>query len=210
MYSVVAVTDADRRARLAELCGNQAQIAQAPVFLAWCADRSRLDRICQYRGYEQAVDHVEPFLVAAVDVAILMQTATLAAESLGLGGCYIGAIRNNPAEVIDLLDLPRLTFPIAGMTLGWPGTAPAQKPRLSTSAILHWETYDDTQEGETLLEYDRVMAATGIYQGRQVPVPGGAGEMEEYGWMEHSARRVSQPQRTGLRQVLHQQGFDLA
>ncbi len=46
MYSVVAVTDAARRARLAELCGDQAQIADAPVFLAWCADRCRLDRVC--------------------------------------------------------------------------------------------------------------------------------------------------------------------
>ncbi len=210
MYSVVAVTDAARRARLAELCGQQAQIAQAPVFLAWCADRSRLDRVCRNRGYTQSVEHVEPFLVAAVDVAILMQTATLAAESLGLGGCYIGAIRNDPAEVIELLQLPRLTFPIAGMTLGWPEAMPEQKPRLATSAILHWETYDDHGEEEALREYDRVMAATGIYQGRRVLVPGGAGETEDYGWMEHSARRVSQPQRTGLRQVLRQQGFDLA
>ncbi|MDR9451652.1 MAG: NADPH-dependent oxidoreductase [Acidimicrobiia bacterium] len=210
MYSVVAVTDAARRARLAELCGQQAQIAQAPVFLAWCADRSRLDRVCRDRGYTQSVEHVEPFLVAAVDVAILMQTATLAAESLGLGGCYIGAIRNDPAEVIELLQLPRLTFPIAGMTLGRPEARPEQKPRLATSTILHWETYDDRGEEEALAEYDRVMAATGIYQGRRVPVPGGAGETEDYGWMEHSARRVSQPQRTGLRQVLRQQGFDLA
>ena len=210
MYSVVAVTDAARRARLAELCGQQAQIAQAPVFLAWCADRSRLDRVCRDRGYTQSVEHVEPFLVAAVDVAILMQTATLAAESLGLGACYIGAIRNDPAEVIELLQLPRLTFPIAGMTLGWPEAMPEQKPRLATSAILHWETYDDHGEEEALREYDRVMAATGIYQGRRVPVPGGSGETEDYGWMEHSARRVSQPQRTGLRQVLRHQGFDLA
>jgi FMN reductase (NADPH) len=210
MYSVVAVTDVARRARLSELCGDQAQIAQAPVFLAWCADRSRLNRICQTRGYTQAVEHVEPLLVAAVDVAILMQTATLAAESLGLGACYIGAIRDNPAEVIELLQLPRLTFPIAGMALGWPETTPQQKPRLSTSAILHWETYDHSEEEGALLEYDRAMAATGIYQGRQVPVPGGEGEMEDYGWMEHSARRVSQPQRTGLRQVLDEQGFELS
>lgn len=209
MYSVVAVTDAARRARLAELCGDQAQIADAPVFLAWCADRSRLDRICRKRGYAQAVEHVEPFLVAAVDVAILMQTATLAAESLGLGSCYIGAIRNNPAEVIELLGLPRLTFPLVGMTLGWPETVPEPKPRLATSAVLHWESYDASNEGEALAEYDRVMVETGIYQGRQVSVPGVEGDTEEYGWMEHSARRVSQPRRAGLRQVLQDQGFEL-
>src|SRR5512143_325535 len=67
MYSVVAVTDAAKRARLAELCGNQEHVAQAPVFLAWCADLGRLDRACQLRGYTQVAGYVENFLVAAVD-----------------------------------------------------------------------------------------------------------------------------------------------
>ncbi len=83
------------RLRLAELCGNQAHVAQAPVFLAWCADLERLDRACELRGTEQVTDYVENFLVAAVDVAIAAQNAALAAESLGLGICYIGSIRNN-------------------------------------------------------------------------------------------------------------------
>jgi hypothetical protein len=53
------------------------------------------------------------------------------------------------------------------------------------------------------------MLQTGIYQGRQVPVPGKPGETEEYGWLEHSARRVSQPIRTELREILGRQGFEL-
>ena len=55
-YSVVAVIDAAKRARLAELCGNQEHIARAPVFLAWCADLARLDRACELRGYTQITD----------------------------------------------------------------------------------------------------------------------------------------------------------
>ncbi len=207
MYSVVAVTDAQRRARLAELCGNQAHIAEAPIFLAWCADRSRLERACELRGYAQAGEYVESFLVAAVDAAILMQTATIAAESLGLGACYIGAIRNHPLQVVELLELPRLTFPISGMTLGWPAAEPLLRPRLATQAILHWEHYDASGETECLRDYDRAMIDTGIYDGRQVAVPGQEGELEEYGWMEHSARRVSQAGRTDLRQELAAQGF---
>jgi FMN reductase (NADPH) len=208
-YSVVAVTDAAKRARLAELCGNQNHIRQAPVFLAWCADLSRLDRACEMRGYRQVTDYVESFLVAAADAAIAMQNATLAAESLGLGMCYIGAIRNHPEDVIELLELPRLVFPISGMTLGWPAVEPFIRPRLPLNVVLHWERYDLTGEAETLAEYDRAMIETGIYDGRQVPVPGLDGEMEDYGWLEHSARRASKPTRTGLRQVLSQQGFEL-
>ena len=209
MYSVVAVTDEAKRARLAELCGDQAHIAQAPVFLAWCADLSRLERACQLRGYKQVTEHVENFLLAAIDAVIAAQTATLAAESLGLGICYIGSLRNQPREVIDLLALPRLVFPITGLTVGWPAAAAALRPRLSMRAVLHWETYDRSGEDEALREYDRAMIATGIYEGRQVPAPGKPESMENYGWMEHSARRVSQPTRTFLRQVLSQQGFEL-
>jgi FMN reductase (NADPH) len=208
-YSVIAVTDGDKKARIAELSGNQRHIRQAPVFLAWCADLSRLDRVCEMRGYQQVTSYVESFLVAAVDAAIAMQTAALAAESMGLGMCYIGAIRNHSKEMIALLRLPKLVFPISGMTLGWPAVEPMIRPRLPLEAVLHWESYDSSQESAALEAYDRAMIETGIYRGRQVAVPGG-GQDEDYGWLEHSARRASSPVRTDLRQVLRQQGFDLA
>lgn len=209
MFSVVAVTDAARREQLAELCGQQNHIRQAPVFLAWCADLSRLERISNWRGHEQVADYVENFLLAAVDTAILMQTATLAAESLGLGMCYIGAIRNNSQAVIDLLGLPRLVFPIAGMTLGWPARPHQPRPKLPVRAVLHWEQYQTDGEADALREYDEAMIATGIYRGRQVATPGQRDEMEAYGWTEHSARRVSQVHRPDLREVLEKQGFAL-
>ena len=194
-YSVVAVSDASKRARLAELCDNQKQIVETPVFLTWCADLSRLERVCQVRGYKQVAAYTENWLVAAVDAAIAMQTAALAAESLGLGMCYIGAIRNHPDKVIDLLGLPSLVFPISGMTVGWPAVEPLIRPRLPLGAVLHWGAYDATGEPEALEAYDRAMIETGIYRGRQVGMPGQNGEMENYGWMEHSARRASMPAR---------------
>jgi FMN reductase (NADPH) len=209
MLSVVAVASQATREQLAALCGNQDHIVQAPVFLAWCADLARLDRACELRGYSQVTQYVENFLLAAVDTALAMQNAALAAESLGLGMCYIGAIRNRPVEVVDLLRLPRLVFPIAGMTVGWPAADPFIRPRLPLRAVLHWEQYDRSREDEALAAYDRAMIATGIYEGRQVPAPGKQGEMEDYGWTEHSARRVSQPTRTHLRAALLAQGFEL-
>jgi len=207
MWTVVAVEDPAKREQLAELCGNQSHIAQAPVFLAWCADLARLDRSCELRGYTQVTDYCENFLVAAVDTAVAAQNAAVAAESLGLGICYIGGIRNNPLQIIELLGLPRLTFPIAGMTVGWAVSEPPKRPRLETAAVLHWEQYDDSQTDKWLLDYDAAMIATGIYNGRQVPVPGHPQVVEDYGWLEHSARRVSQPTRTHLRAALEHQGF---
>ena len=208
MMTVIAVTDADKRAQVAGWCGNQTHVAQAPLLLVWCADLNRLDRICALRGYSQVTEYVENFLVAAADAAIAAQTAALAAESLGLGICFIGSIRNRTQDMIELLGLPRLVFPVVGMTMGWPATPPSVRPRLSTDAVLHWELYNRDQD-QAVRDYDRAMVETGIYEGRQVPVPGKPDAVEDYGWMEHSARRVCQPARTDLREILASQGFGL-
>ena len=207
LYSAVVVQDAATKAQLAVVCGDQEQIHQAPVFIAWCADRSRLERASQQRGYKQNNDYMEAFLVAAVDVGLAMQNATLAAESLGFGCCYIGAVRNNPQAVIDLLGLPPLVFPISGMTLGCPTAPSTSHPRLDTDAILHWERYDASGEEPLLVAYDQAMNETGIYSGRQIEAPGQPKEVDDYGWREHTARRVSQPRRTALREVIIRQGF---
>jgi hypothetical protein len=147
-------------------------------------------------------------LVTALDAAITAQTAAIAAESLGLGICYIGSIRNDPQAVIDLLKLPRWVFPVVGMTVGYPQGGTPLKPRLGLEAVLHWEAYNPNQD-EALLRYDREMAATGIYDNRQVPELGKPEQVEQYGWLEHTARRVSKAVRTGLRDDLKKQGFAL-
>jgi nitroreductase len=207
-WSVIVVTDEDRRKKLAELCGNQAHIAEAPFFLAWCADLARLDRVCEIRGYAQETGYVENFLVAAVDAAIAAQNAALAAESLGLGICYIGSIRNNLREVIELLGLPQHVFPITGMTVGYPARPAKIRPRLPLAAMMHREKYNSNQD-KALRQYDRTMAETAIYDQRQVPIPGKPGIMEDYGWLEHTARRVSKPVRMELGEILKEQGFEL-
>jgi FMN reductase (NADPH) len=204
MYSVVVTTDPEKRARLKELCGNQRHIGEAPVFMVWCMDLSRLNRACGLQGYEHHHGYVENFLVSAMDVAIAMQNAALAAESMGLGICYIGALRNNPRQVIELFELPRLVFPVCGMTVGWPAKQPMIRPRLPLEAVLHWDRYDP-DDREYIREYDRAMVETGIYDGRQVS--GETMEPKEYGWAEHSARRVSRPARPYLKAVLEEMGF---
>jgi FMN reductase (NADPH) len=208
-YSVVAVTDKQTREDLATLCGNQEHIRQAPVFLAWCADLNRLDRVCRLRGYELDARFLERFLVAAMDASLAMQTATIAAESLGLGMCYIGAIRNHPREIIELLKIPELVFPVSGMTLGWPDVEPGFRPRLPLEEVLHWESYEENPSSDALLRYDQDMLATGIYRGRQIERPGSGGEMEDYGWLEHSARRVSKSVRVDLSTHVRNQGFEM-
>jgi FMN reductase (NADPH) len=82
------------------------------------------------------------------------------------------------------------------------------RPRLPLEAILHWGSYDPEGEADLLQDYDRLMVETGIYQGRQVGAENPLPAMQ-YGWTEHSARRVAQVQRPHLREVLQEQGFEL-
>ena len=203
-YSVVVTYDLKKKQRIQEICDDQKHISQAPVFLLWCADFSRLQRVCKHQGYSVEAGYVENFMVASVDTAIAMQNAALAAESLGLGFCFIGALRNNPDDVIDLFSLPELVFPVAGMTLGWPEKPPRIRPRLPLGAILHWDVYrqDDTSYLE---EYDQAMIDSGIYQGRQIDLENQ--DPIQYGWLEHSARRSSKPSRPHLRESILKAGF---
>ena len=203
-YSVIVTTDQDKKDRISEICNGQKHIAQAPVFLLWCADFSRLQRICDHQGYELESDGMENFMVGVVDAAIAMQTAGLAAESLGYGLCFIGALRNDPRSIREIFSLPELVYPVCGMTLGLAESIPMIRPRLPLDVIMHWDFYDlDDLEG--LLEYDQEMIKTGIYEGRQV----GKEDQDpgKYGWMEHSDRRVSKPSRPHLRDTILESGF---
>ena len=204
MFSVVAVSDLETRTHLQELCGGQKHIGEAPVFLAWCADLSRLDRVCKLTGYEQESDYVENFLLAVVDASLASQNSVLASESLGLGICYIGGLRTHPQQVMDLLQTPRLVFPLVGMTLGWPRHQARVRPRLPLNAVLHWNKYNHDDQ-VYLEEYDKTMIATGIYKDRQIESD--QDKQISYGWMEHSARRISQAFRIGLREVLVEIGY---
>jgi len=90
------------------------------------------------------------------------------------------------------------------MTLGWAVEKPVIRPRLPLDAILHRETYQE-EDLDHLLAYDQAMIETGIYGGRQVD--GDDSEPAEYGWMEHSARRVSKPSRPNLKQAIINSGY---
>ncbi|MBY5816461.1 NADPH-dependent oxidoreductase [Rhizobium leguminosarum] len=161
-WSVVAVEDADRRSRLNAVAGNQRQIAQAPLLLIWLADLARPRAIATERGSTaKGLDYVESFLLGVIDAALAAQNAVVAFESLGLGTCYIGAIRNDPETVSRELGLPDGVFPVFGLTVGFPDPAvpvPAGvKPRLPQSTVLHRESYVSELRQDDLAGYNRVL-----------------------------------------------------
>src|SRR6201987_28366 len=84
-WSVVAVEDPDRKAKLSAVAANQAHIRECPLFLVWLADLARVDHLANSRGISlAALPFVETFLIAVIDAALAAQNAVVAAESLGL------------------------------------------------------------------------------------------------------------------------------
>jgi nitroreductase len=138
-WSVVAVQDPARKARLAALAGDQKHIVEAPLLLVWLIDFHRLTGIGEARGTPPAaLDYLESFVLGSVDASLAAQNAVVALESLGLGAVYIGGIRNRPAEVAAELGLPPRVFALFGLVVGRPDPArpAAVKPRLPQSAVL--------------------------------------------------------------------------
>lgn len=183
-WSVIAVRDPARKARLADFAGGQAHIRECPVLLVWLADLSRLDRVGEQTGVPaKANDFLEMFLVSVVDAALAAQNAAVAAEALGLGTVYIGAMRNRPEDVARELGLPPHVFAVFGLCLGHPDPArpSAVKPRLDPGVILHEERYQSpgaTERGE-FARYDQVMHGFQASQG-----------MPRTDWTTQSATRV--------------------
>ena len=118
--SVIRVRDRARRDGLAALVPDMPWIGNAPVFLVFCGDARRLERLGALHGHVAGNAGLEAFFNAAVDAALVMQTFILAAETAGLGCCPISVLRNQAAAVARILELPDRVFPVAGLSLGYP------------------------------------------------------------------------------------------
>ncbi|MET9489469.1 NADPH-dependent oxidoreductase [Nocardia sp. NPDC006630] len=204
VWSVIAVRDPDRKARLAELAGDQEHIRQAPVLLVWTADLARLRGLAAERAVPlDGADYLESSYVAFIDAALAAQNAVVAAESLGLGTVYIGAIRNNPDQVAAELALPPGVFAVFGLVVGIPDpTEDARvKPRLPQAAVLHEETYDASGQSAHVAEYETRIAE--FYAEQQL----------DHSWTDRVLSRLGSAAalkgRDRLRDQLTAQGFPL-
>ncbi len=197
-YSVIRVTNKENRKQLAELAGCQTWVEKSPLFLVFCADLKRAEDACLFENKEMASGYTEQFLIATVDVALAAENATIAAQSLGLGGVFIGGIRNNPEEVCDLLNIPKHVYPVFGMCLGYPDEEPEQKPRLPVDMILHEDSYHENQTD--LKKYNKT--CKDYYQARS------SGSRADT-WTRQISDMVSVPTRPHMKAFLKKKGFEV-
>ena len=202
---IVIVADPAIRARLDAITGFDWQPA-APVLLVFCANHAR-QRLChQLAGVPFVNDHLDAFFNAVVDAAIALSAFVTAAERLGLGCCPLSVLRNRAAEVSELLGLPDLVVPVAGLTLGWPARPPRIAPRLSLAATVHEDRFG-ADKAAGIREYDRRRAAAQpVFRQRD---PARWGERADYGWSDDKARQYAHPQRADWGAFVRAKGFRL-
>ncbi|MBI9063541.1 MAG: NADPH-dependent oxidoreductase [Marinilabiliaceae bacterium] len=143
VYSVIVTRDEEKKKALAPFHFNQPMIVNAPVTLTVCADFNRFNKWCQQRNAEPGYDNFLSFMTAAIDALLVAQNICIAAESKGLGICYLGTTTYMADKIIDLMNLPKGVVPVTTITLGYPNETPGQVDRLPLDAVIHYETYKD-------------------------------------------------------------------
>ncbi|MGA9946711.1 MAG: nitroreductase family protein [Xanthobacteraceae bacterium] len=204
---IVVVSDRAIRRGIVATIPDMPWIMDAPVFLVFVGNGTRLPEIAKLRDKPFPNDHLDQFFNAAVDAAIVMTTFIRAAEAVGLGCCPISAIRDRPQIVSDLLRLPRRVVPIAGLCVGWPAQEGEITPRLSLATTVVENAYGERNLAGEIDAYDRRRAQLRPYR-RQRDIARG-GEAPFYGWSEDKARQYAEPTRTDFGGFVRGKGFRL-
>jgi nitroreductase len=146
VYSIVVTSDDEQKEKLTPLHFNQPVAVNAPVLLTFAADFNRFTQWCNINKAEPGYTNFLSFFTAAIDALLVAQNVCVAAENCGLGICYLGTTTYNAREIIRVLEMPRLTFPVTTVALGYPEEIPESTDRLPLDGVIHYERYTDYTE----------------------------------------------------------------
>ncbi|GAB3062398.1 oxygen-insensitive NADPH nitroreductase [Salinicoccus sesuvii] len=197
-YSIIGVTDKDKKSALREI-STQSYVEHNGHLFVFLIDYNRHVELSKEKGEPIAFDKTEQLIVGTVDAALASQNLAVAAESMGLGICYIGSLRNDMAKVIEILELPKGVVPLFGMVAGYPDQSGSKKERLPFEAVYHENTYQSVTELKDVVdEYDARISA--YYSERS------EGERSDT-WSDQVIGMLKQKQRLDVDDVVKDQGF---
>lgn len=148
VYSIIVSKDEQIKQKLWEAHFKQNMVLQAPVILTFCADFNRFNKWCEQRNAIPGYDNFLSFFTAAIDALLVAQNVALAAESKGLGICYLGTTTYMAESITDILKLPKFVVPITTLTLGYADENPPLTDRLPLESLIHFETYKDYSQND--------------------------------------------------------------
>lgn len=199
-FSIIEITDSNLRNKLADITISSPHVREADTFYIFVADLHR--QASMLRANKMNLDslkNMESLLVATIDTAIAAQNMATAAESMELGICYIGSIRNNIKQVAELLNLPDFTVPLFGMTIGVPKFKNQLKPRMPKQNQIATNSYDE-ESFNNLNDYDNTVK--NYYLNRK-------SHPNDNSWTEKNLEIFKNIRRPDVAQFLRNQGFSL-
>lgn len=137
LYTILDITDQELKEKLAESCDHQPFIARAKMVLIFCADCQKWYDAFAAAGCNPRKPGAGDLLLAVSDALIVAQNAVVAAESLGIGSCYIGDIMENCELHREMLGLPAYVFPAAMLVFGYPTEQQKNRPKPKRTDIKH-------------------------------------------------------------------------
>ena len=201
-FSIIRVTDPEKRQAIAKVC-NQHYVEDAPELLIFIVDAYRNAKISEEMGEDlNAKRDMDRFFQGFTDGCIAAQNIHVALESLGMGAVYLGSILNDAAKIIEILELPKYTFPILGTGFGYPDEIPTLKPRMDLPLKVFENKYvmQDSYL-ESIKDYDKEFET---YFDLRVP------DRPLDAFSSQVVRALSNPNsnRTRLLHIIRDQGFD--
>lgn len=200
-YSIIRVTDETLKKEIASVC-KQEYVARAPELLIFIVDLYRNDRIVKEKGADTAyAADMDRFFQGFTDATLAAQNVVNAAEAIGLGTVYLGSILNDLKKICELLKLPKLTFPVLGLGIGYPNQEPQLKPRFSNRLRVfenQYKIFDNYLE--ELKDYDEEMSKYYDLRNANRPVDR---------FTDQVVQKLSKPvlRRNDILQVMKEQGF---
>jgi len=151
LYSVIATQQDPLRSELCKL--HFGQCATAPLWLTVCTDVARYHQYCRVNQCDEPYGNLLWFVSALVDASLCAQNICVAAESRGLGFCYLGTVNYNTRQIAELLQCPKGVVPVIAIAMGHPAEEPRRSERLGLEAVMHSETYHVPTDEELVRQH---------------------------------------------------------
>ncbi len=202
-YSIIGIKDPEKKKELAALAGNQSYVESNGHFFVFCADLHRHEIVggMEQTNVKESLESTEKFMVAVIDATLASQNAAIAAESMGLGICYIGGLRNNLVDICELLNVPDRVIPLFGLAVGYPTSNSSKKPRLPINNIYHENQYeqDSAAYEQQLEQYNKTISS--YYEERT------NGKRSDT-WTSQMANMLKVPKRMYMKDFVEKKGFN--
>jgi nitroreductase len=212
-YSIIVTRDNALREQLYTAHMEQSMVLDAPLFLTFCADFHRMRRWLRISDApDDSFNNLMGFMVAAVDAILASQNVALAAESRGLGICYLGSTLACCDQIGRILCLPENVVPVVGFSLGYPAEDPAPRDRLPLAGLVHYETYHDYSDDQIRDIYrDREVKGWQRYMNnpdlRQLIEESGVENLAQVYTLVKYTRAFNEQHAQTIRDYLKEQGF---